>query len=32
MVMREWGFLALKLKQADKHRVVIQRPNGLGSV
>lgn len=29
---REQGFLTLKLKQADKHRVMIQRPNGLGSV
>lgn len=29
---RERGFLTLKLTGADKHRVVIQRPNGLGSV
>ena len=30
MVLRERGFLTLK--RADKHRVVIQRPNGLQSV
>lgn len=29
---REQGFLTLKLKRADKHGVMIQRPNGLGSV
>lgn len=32
MVLREWGFLTLKLKQADKHRVVMQQANGVGSV
>lgn len=29
---REQGFLTLKLKRADRHRVMIQWPNGLGSV